>query len=302
MLFHEVYGVYYHTVAQILRRAVEGSLREKELESIIRNYAFSESVFTILPALRNQEWQLLDEEYHTPIKHCPTMPLTILEKRWLKAIILDKRIRLFEVDTSGLEDVEPLFTPEDYRVFDQYGDGDPFENERYIEIFRTILQAIKSQESLQIQYEPDRRKSRSIVCVPLRLEYSEKDDKFRLYTFGCRYGRILNVGRMISCHKVPSQKKRNIRDWTPPRDQIELEVVDRRNALERVLFHFAHFERQAEKIADDRYRVIIEYDRDDETELVIRVLSFGPMVRVVGPERFVNLIRERLKQQKSCGL
>ena len=61
-------------------------------------------------------------------------------------------------------------------------------------------------------------------------------------------------------------------------------------------------ERQAEKIADDRYRVIIEYDRDDETELVIRVLSFGPMVRVVGPERFVNLIRERLKQQKSCGL
>lgn len=302
MLFHEAYGVYYHTVAQILRRAVEGRLREEELESIIRNYAFSESVFTILPALKNQEWQLLDEEYQTPIKHRPTMPLTILEKRWLKAISLDKRIRLFEVDTSGLEDVEPLFTPEDYRVFDQYGDGDPFENERYIEIFRTILQAIKSQESLQIQYEPDRRKSRSIVCVPLRLEYSEKDDKFRLYTSGCRYGRILNVGRMISCRKVPSHEKRNIRDWTPPRDQIELEVVDQRNALERVLFHFAHFERQAEKIADDRYRVIIEYDRDDETELVIRVLSFGPMVRVVGPERFVNLIRERLKQQKSCGL
>ena len=302
MLFHEIYGVYYHTVAQILRRAVEGSLREEELESMIRNYAFSESVFTILPALKNQEWQLLDEEYYTPIKHRPTMPLTILEKRWLKAISLDKRIRLFEVDTSGLEDVEPLFTPEDYRVFDQYGDGDPFENERYIEIFRTILQAIKGKEFLQIQYEPDRRKSRSIVCVPLRLEYSEKDDKFRLYTSGCRYGRILNVGRMISCRKVPSHEKRNIRDWTLPRDQIELEVVDERNALERVLFHFAHFERQAEKISDDRYRVMIEYDRDDETELVIRVLSFGPMVRVVGPERFVNLIRERLKQQKSCGL
>ena len=68
MLFHEAYGVYYHTMARILRRAVEGSLREEELESIIRNYAFSESVSTILPALRNQEWQLLDEEYHTPNK------------------------------------------------------------------------------------------------------------------------------------------------------------------------------------------------------------------------------------------
>lgn len=302
MLFHEVYGIYYYTVAQILRRAVEGGLCKEEMERIIRKYAFSESVFTILPALKNQEWQLLDEEYHTPLRHAPTMPLTTLEKQWLKAISLDARIRLFEVDFSGLENVEPLFMPEDYRVFDKYGDGDPFEDEQYIQIFRVILEATKAGEALRIQYAPDGRNSRDVVCFPVRLEYSEKDDKFRLYASGHRYGQIFNLGRIISCSRILEKPRAISLQWTSPRSWVELEVINQRNALERVLFHFAHFERRAEKISENRYRVTIQYDCEDETELVIRVLSFGPMIRVVGPEKFVNLIRERLKQQKSCGL
>ena len=40
------------------------------------------------------------------------------------------------------------------------------------------------------------------------------------------------------------------------------------------------------------------YDADDETEILIRVLSFGPMLRVTSPERFIKLIRERLRRQK----
>lgn len=77
---------------------------------------------------------------------------------------------------------------------------------------------------------------------------------------------------------------------------------DERNALERVLLHFAHFEKQAERIDETHYRVTVAYDSDDETELVIRVLSFGPMLKVTDPPRFVGLIKERLIEQKSCGL
>ena len=46
----------------------------------------------------------------------------------------------------------------------------------------------------------------------------------------------------------------------------------------------------------------ILYDAEDETEIVIRVLSFGPLIKVVGPQSFAALITERLKMQKSCGL
>ena len=48
--------------------------------------------------------------------------------------------------------------------------------------------------------------------------------------------------------------------------------------------------------------MIVKYDKDDETELVIRILSFGPMVKVIEPYSFVDLIKKRLMMQKGCGL
>lgn len=50
------------------------------------------------------------------------------------------------------------------------------------------------------------------------------------------------------------------------------------------------------------YKITVNYDKDDETEIVIRILSFGPMIKVVAPAHFENLIKERLIKQKSCGL
>ena len=138
--------------------------------------------------------------------------------------------------------------------------------------------------------------------MPEYLEYSEKDDKFRLIGSGCRYGGIINLARIVRC--VPSAKefkyKPSKRTHTEKRT-VEFEVYDRRNALERVMMHFAHFEKQAERMDEDHYRISITYDKDDETEMVIRVLSFGPMVKVTAPDHFVNLIKERLIQQKNCG-
>ena len=51
-----------------------------------------------------------------------------------------------------------------------------------------------------------------------------------------------------------------------------------------------------------RCTMTLHYDKEDETEILIRVLSFGPMLRVVKPVAFINLIKSRLLDQKSCGL
>ena len=60
---------------------------------------------------------------------------------------------------------------------------------------------------------------------------------------------------------------------------------------------FAHFEKTAVQVSDDVYRLTLSYDSYDETELVIRVLSFGPMVKVLEPESFRERIRERIARQ-----
>ena len=68
------------------------------------------------------------------------------------------------------------------------------------------------------------------------------------------------------------------------------------------MLHFAHFQKEARRLSDNFYEVKVFYDAGDATELVIRVLSFGPLVRVTEPEDFVRLIKERLMMQKELGI
>lgn len=134
------------------------------------------------------------------------------------------------------------------------------------------------------------------------LEYSEKDDKFRLIGAGGRLGSTINLGRICVCRPCENPGEVKCGKHNPARSRsVIFELTDRRNALERVLLHFAHFEKQAEKIEDDKYRVTVYYDKEDETEVVIRILSFGPMIKVTAPNHFISLIKERLISQKSCG-
>lgn len=302
MIFSELYGTYYNAVAKILTAAVERDVPLAEMRDIIRSAAFEESVFEIEPAIREGRWNLISKDGKTNVEHKPTMPLTMLQKRWLKAISLDKRIKLFDVKFVGLDDVQPLFRPEDIYVFDRFSDGDDYENEQYIKNFRVVLNAVKNNYPLKIKYVDRRGFVSFIAARPMRLEYSEKDDKFRLYISGSRGMSTMNLGRAEKCERLSENVSFTEKKTAPVSRNVTIELVDERNALERVMLHFAHFEKQAERIDDTHYRLTITYDGDDENEMVIRLLSFGPFVKVVQPESFVELIKDRLYRQLDCEL
>ncbi len=302
MMFSELYSIYYNTVAKIISSAIEGDLTDKEMRRIIMENAYAESMLSIFPSLKEQRWQLIKDDLSTPIKHNPDMPLTNLQKSWLKAIMNDSRIRLFDISTDGLDTVDPLFLPEDYFIYDRSGDGDNYEDEGYIERFRFILNAVRNNIPLKIEMLSRYGESVNMSLMPEHLEYSVKDDKFRLIGSkgGCRT--TVNLSRIISCEKTDYVDYKSCIPSEKYAKKVTLELKDERNALERIMLHFAHFEKEAAKLDDTHYRITLTYDKEDETEIVIRVLSFGPFVKVSEPESFKNLIKERLRRQKSCGL
>lgn len=301
MIFSELYSAYYNTVARVLKAAIDHPLKKDELRALVEENAFGESILNIEPALREERWQLIRADGTTPLEHTPSMPLTTLQKSWLKAVVMDPRIKLFTDELSDYGNVEPLFTSADYCVFDQYSDGDPYTEEGYIRNFRIILKAIKEKIPLSIETRDRRGNLLHRNMMPGYLEYSEKDDKFRLIGTGNRFGNTVNVGRIVRCEMCPENADRmKNHQRTAKSRSLEFELLDTRNALDRVLLHFAHFQKEVEKIGERMYRVVLYYDKDDETELVIRILSFGPMVKVTKPSSFVELIKERLKNQKDC--
>ena len=301
MVFSELYSVYYRTVARILEKAFEPNATEEDLRKCVLENAFSESVLTILPSLKSGKWPLLQEDMTPVISHKPTVPLTTLEKRWLKAVSLDPRVQLFGVAFPDLGEVEPLFTQEDYRIYDQYEDGDPFESESYIRHFRLILEAIGKDRPVQVAMLNRHRDKVWVRFFPKGLEYSVKDDKIRVIADGCKFKQF-NLGRIIFCDFYEGRGPWLQEPKEDPYKGLTLQITDRRNALERAMLHFAHFEKQTERIDGETYILRLKYYENDETEILIRVLSFGPCVKVLGPEAFVDLIKERLIMQKSCGL
>lgn len=299
MLFSEVYGTYYNVIAQLLNKAVDGELTQQTMLETVREKGFEESILTIPDALESGVWPLLTENYGTPLTHKPTMPLTTLQKRWLKALLSDPRIQLFDPSMDGLEDVEPLYPPNTFIYYDRYNDGDPFEDPGYIKRFRCILSAIRQRKWLRIQFEGHNGIPHYWRCVPYKLEYSPKDDKFRLISANKRESLSINLGRIQQCFMLEPCEDEEYRPKPMKKRILVLELTDERNALERAMLHFSHLEKETERIDETRYRVTLFYEKEDETELLIRVLSFGPVLKVIFPDDFVKKLMERLEKQKN---
>lgn len=301
MIFSELYSAYYNTVARIIEKALDSGVTEQELRQCVEREAFSESILTILPALKSGRWPLLNRDLTSVLRHKPTMPLTNLEKRWLKAISQDPRIKLFGVEFPDLDEVEPLFTGEDYKVYDRYQDGDPYEDERYIKNFRLMLEAVRSNRPVKIRMINRMGREAWVRFYPRGFEYSLKDDKIRVIASGCKF-RQFNMGRVLDCDFYSGSGPWLYQPAEEERKDLTLLIINKRNALERAMLHFAHFEKRVERMEDDRYVLHLKYYGNDEAELVIRVLSFGPFVKVLAPKSFEDLIKNRLILQKSCEL
>ena len=296
MLFHEIYSSYYRTVSLILKEAVKGSLTKKSMAELVQEHAFGESFLSIPDGLTGEQWRLLHKDLTTPLINEPVLPLTLLEKRWLKSLLLDPRIRLFEPDPTGLEDTKPLFTPDMFVYYDRYTNGDNYLDEEYIRNFRTVLKAVREKKNLSVCYESHKGLRRFFTVTPHHLEYSEKDDRFRLYAAGQYRSWVFNLSRVIDCCPVEEETCRQLR---PIREQaLSFELIDNRNALERVLLHFSHLRKETKRLDPKHSRVTLYYDPQDETEMVIRLLSFGPMIKVTEPQKMIRLIRERIERQQ----
>ena len=274
--FNEIYGTYFNVVSSILRQAQEKQLTKDSLELLVREQAFADSCLTIPKALQGGSWPLLQKDMTTPLRHAPAMPLTTLQRRWLKSLLTDKRIQLFDVDCSGLENVEPLFSEEQFVYFDRYSDGDDYADPQYKQHFRLLLQAITEKRRVEISFISGKNESVRKEYLPLQLEYSAKDDKFRLKAVCERHLHYVNVGRIKSCKMLEQTEEEACMLLEPERCAVTVLLTDERNALERAMLHFSHF---------------------DETEMVIRILSFGPLLRVQEPAGFIELLRHRLRKQ-----
>ncbi len=321
-LYSEIYGAYYNIIAELLRRV---SFTDEELREVVQRKGFGETMLYLIPKIESGSIALFekDGELYTSVLsgEKPAVPLSLLQKRWLSAVLRDRRISLFleERDTAvlkgALSDVEPLFRLEDIIYTDRFTDGDDYGNEEYRKNFRMILSAIRQRRMLEISFNSRKETRVHHRFIPCKMEYSVKNDKFRLYAVDRRqserYGKkdILYTINLSRIGEVTETDKFILPDDEPDMDRlitdgyykepVTLLIKTERNALERAMLQFAQYRKDTVRISDELYRCEIFYNESNETELLIEVLSFGSAVEVTGSERFKKLLRERIEKQKN---
>ena len=288
-----------------------------------------------------------DGTYSPLVSQVPELPYTVLQKSWMKSLLSDPRILLFLSAEEKVEleqmlaGTEALYAPEDFHYFDRYLDRDNYEDVSYQEHFRTVLRALEEKKALLIAYggkkrlktwaEDEKRDgpppceepgpgdgpfsfqweegdSTLIEALPYQLQYSSKDDKFRLCCLQYSHGRfcretVLNLARVKACHisrREVTEQPGSCRfsGGMKAEEPVIIEISGERNSLERCMLHFASYEKHTEYDEEkNAYICSIYYDKADETELLIEILSFGPVIRVLGPELFLCRIRERVGKQ-----
>ncbi len=303
MIFSEFYGAYYNCVAAIINEAIKRPLDDNDINYFVERFAFKDSFLNINMVNLTEKWGLLDSEGRAVVKNSPTMPLSSLQLRWLKSVMSDKRVNLFEDNCravlDSLKDVEPLYKEENIVVFDMCLDGDNYDDLSYRDNFKAVLSAIHNKKVIKVEYDSLSGGHKSLFVSPCKIEYSLKDDKFRLYACSKDKTVILRMSQIICVMEATGEY---CSDIIQKSKSVTITVWDDlsglgRNALERVMLQFSHFKKTAVKLGENEYEVTIEYDVTDETEVLIQLMSFGPLIKVTAPEDFVNLIKFRLAKQ-----
>ncbi len=317
-LFSELYSCYYQVTARILEKAHSCPLTRSQITMLAQQYGYDESALSIVPKLIQGDWPLLKKEGSSPDSYGSLLknpvypqPLTRLQRSWLKSLLSDPRFRLFFTDdqieelAELLKEEKTLFRVRDFCLFDQYTDHDPFSSVMYRRHIHLLLKAMEERLFLSVTYLSGKENLITRTWLPCRLEYGQKDGKFRFYGLAIRKnGRthmdILNVARIVSLKETDASFPSPVDvdsylEHTICREPLVLDITTQRNALERTMLHFSCYEKKVEHLEDSGiYRCTIYYDKRWETELLIQVLSFGPVITVLGPEPFLEQVRQRV--------
>ena len=318
-IFHEMYGAYFRIAAKVLGQP---EISEQALRQIVQQEGFRDSVLFVpqrlIPQPDGSDWGLLRRTDSGMLRritqHAPQMPLTLLQKRWLKAKLSEPVMQLFLSDETSaalndaLRDIKPLYTPEMFRTVDAFSDCDDFSDPLYRAHFRQIVQAIRNGEVLLIRFRSGGGERIHTRFLPFALEYSAKNGKFRLYCRRFRAGHLtgtglINLGRIekITLTGIRMSQQHSPAELFAARkctEPVTIRVTPARNGVERFMMEFASYEKHSELDTETGCCTVqLWYDRQDETELLIQLLSFGPVLEILGPPAFRAKAAERVAKQ-----
>lgn len=243
------------------------------------------------------------------------LPLSALELRWLKTILKDERINTFlsEQEIAALDKVMTEYAPgvkalpmDKVVYYDRFHFPEK-DKKREALILDTLLKAIELQKTVFIKYHSMRNKILYGEYKPIVIEFSKRNNRFQCILQECESGWISNMNvfgiksvhitDMPFDHTAAESELADLRERSMTSVQIEFYNV--LNIADRILTEFSPWKKLCTL---DRqtglYRLTVFYHKEDETDLVIRLMSYGAYLRFTDKQHPICMeIQRRIGRQ-----
>ncbi len=224
------------------------------------------------------------------------LPLSALELRWLKTILKDKRINTFLSDReiTALDKVMTEYAPgvkalpmDKVVYYDRFHFPEK-DKKREALILDTLLKAIDLQKTVYVRYHSMHNKLMVGEYKPIVIEFSKRNNRFQCILQECKGGRISNMNvfgiRGIHITDTPYDYAAAESALIGLRERrmtsVRIEFYNVLNIADRILTEFSPWKKLCTL---DRqtglYRLTIFYQKEDEIDLVIRLMSYGAYLR-----------------------
>lgn len=327
-LFHEYKNKYFHLVFRILNLAQNG-LYKDEIIRLIEKEEYDEKIIgkdfkTFEGMLLNQyskidNFNFLEErdgKYYSILNNEDSIPLKVrfskLEKSWLNGMIKEPVVQALlgketlEKLEAGLATVKEgsneviEFTNKVKNDFD-------VDLEKLSKDFYTILEGIIDEKPIiYCNVDKNGNEYNNQLALPIRIEYSLKDDRFRASVYSLEEKRSI----MINLHTLKEVKiAQNVNTKIKREDvlkilkekkyseiPITIELEDIRGAMERCFMSFSSFERNSRTISENKYEIDIYYYTFEEDEVIRKIMSLGPYVKVKSPDRVRDIVIDKIRK------
>ncbi|KUO70801.1 MAG: hypothetical protein APF81_12770 [Desulfosporosinus sp. BRH_c37] len=329
-LYEKSNNRYYFLLHELLAKAQEpNGLLEKDIKSMVSERGFFADNIKFEKALLNKHsdsannlevLELRGSKYYSKLSHAPTkITLTSLEKQWLKTLLEDPRTKLFlscetlEQLKELLRDVSPLYNPQNQVAQNMRNNGDPYEDPNYVRKFKIILRAIQEKQLINVENKILNGNTLTGVMMPHRLEYSIKDDVFRVcgavedartqeyIVKAMRISRLSNVSIAGPAYEQSFSELMKARAMAT----AVVEIRNVRNGYERFLNLFSNYPREAKYDEKTKTLIIsIDYHTFDHSAVAISILAMGTIVKVLEPaslrEEVIKRLRDQIDHNNNC--
>jgi len=327
-LFNEVKNRYFHLVFRIINECADGRTKtdlvrivhegEFEQKLIGKNQqSFADMILNKgnkdekLNLLREKEglfYPCIDSNGKSPLP----VRLTNLEKAWLKTLLQQREVKLLlnkntldKLDRE-LDDFDSPIKQEYFETTNSVKLPEISQRENYKANFRLILQALINEKPIRYT-NVDRNGNvyANKLALPVNLEYSMRDSRFRVSMYSIDDDRpvMANVFSLSDIRIVDEDigidrgtAKKLLFEQKYSDKPVILEVTDKNTAMERCFMCFSGMERTARELGNNKYEIRLNYYLFEEENIIQNILSLGPYVKVISPQRIADEVIKRVKK------